>query len=169
MDEPAHPAYVYDLLAEPRAFAEVDRLQLDLAAARSQGAVPDTIVLCEHPPTLSLGRASDAGRELIGGEDAYRALGWDVLRADRGGRSTWHGPGQLVCYPILDLRDHGKDLRRYAHDLERVIIDALQALGSARRPARIASTSGCGSATARSRRSASAPTAGSCITASRST
>ena len=48
-----------------------------------------------------------------------------MLRADRGGRSTWHGPGQLVCYPILDLRDHGKDLRRYAHDLERVVIDAL--------------------------------------------
>ena len=63
------------------------------------------------------------------GEDAYRALGWDVVRADRGGRSTWHGPGQLVCYPILDLRDHGKDLRRYAHDLEQVVIEALAALG----------------------------------------
>jgi lipoate-protein ligase B len=124
-----HPAYVYDLLAEPRAFADVDRLQLDLAAARSQGAVPDTIILCEHPPTLTLGRASDAEAELPGGEAAYRALGWEVLRADRGGRSTWHGPGQLVCYPILDLRDHGKDLRQYAHDLERVVIDALAALG----------------------------------------
>ena len=120
-----HPAYVYDLLAEPRPFAEVDQLQLELAAARSQGAVPDTIILCEHPPTLSLGRASDAEAELPGGEEAYRALGWDVLRADRGGRSTWHGPGQLVCYPILDLRDHGKDLRQYAHDLERVVIEAL--------------------------------------------
>jgi lipoate-protein ligase B len=129
MDEATHPAYVYDLLAEPRAFAEVDRLQLDLAAARSQGAVPDTIVLCEHPPTLTLGRASDAEAELPEGEAAYRELGWEVLRADRGGRSTWHGPGQLVCYPILDLRDHGKDLRRYAHDLERVVIDALAALG----------------------------------------
>ena len=124
-----HPAYVYDLLAGPRPFAEVDRLQLDLAAARSQGAVPDTIVLCEHPPTLSLGRASDAEAELPDGEAAYRELGWDVLRADRGGRSTWHGPGQLVCYPILDLRDHGKDLRRYAHDLERVLIDVLATFG----------------------------------------
>ena len=120
-----HPAYVYDLLAEPRSFAEVDRLQLDLSAARSQGAVPDTIILCEHPPTLTLGRASDAAAELVGGEEPYRALGWEVLRADRGGRSTWHGPGQLVCYPILDLRDHGKDLRQYAHDLERVLIEAL--------------------------------------------
>jgi lipoate-protein ligase B len=129
MGEQVQPAYVYDLLDEPRAFAEVDRLQLELAAARSQGAVPDTIVLCQHPPTLSLGRASDAEAELPAGEAAYRELGWDVLRADRGGRSTWHGPGQLVCYPILDLRDHGKDLRRYAHDLERVVIDALAALG----------------------------------------
>ena len=124
-----HPAYVYDLLAEPRPFAEVDRLQLELSAARSQGAVPDTIILCEHPPTLTLGRASDAAAELVGGEEPYRALGWEVLRADRGGRSTWHGPGQLVCYPILDLRDHGKDLRQYAHDLERVLIEALAELG----------------------------------------
>jgi lipoate-protein ligase B len=129
MSENARPAYVYDLLAEPRAFAEVDRLQLDLSAARSQGAVPDTIVLCEHPPTLTLGRASDAEAELTDGEPAYRALGWEVLRADRGGRSTWHGPGQLVCYPILDLRDHGKDLRRYAHDLEQVVIAALATFG----------------------------------------
>jgi lipoate-protein ligase B len=128
------PAYVYDLLGAPRAFAEVDRLQLDLAAARSQGAVPDTIVLCEHPPTLTLGRASDAEAELPGGEPAYRALGWEVLRADRGGRSTWHGPGQLVCYPILDLRDHGKDLRRYAHDLEQAVIDALASFGLAAEP-----------------------------------
>ena len=91
--------------------------------------MPDTIILCEHPPTLTLGRASDAAAELIGGEEPYRALGWEVLRADRGGRSTWHGPGQLVCYPILDLRDHGKDLRQYAHDLERVVIEALAELG----------------------------------------
>ena len=126
-----HPAYLYDLLGRPRPFAEVDRLQLDPAAARSQGAVPDTVVLCEHPPTLSLGRASDAERAWPEGAAAYRALGWEVLRADRGGRSTWHGPGQLVCYPILDLRDHGKDLRRYAHDLERVVIDALAAFGIA--------------------------------------
>jgi lipoate-protein ligase B len=123
------PAYVYDLLAEPRSFESVDRLQLELSAARSQHAIPDTIVLCEHPPTLTLGRASDAAAELPGGEEQYQALGWDVVRADRGGRSTWHGPGQLVCYPILDLRDHGKDLRRYAHDLEQVVIEALAALG----------------------------------------
>jgi lipoate-protein ligase B len=134
MADELHPAYVYDLLAGPRPFDEVDRLQLDLAAARSQGAVPDTIVLCEHPPTLTLGRASDTEAELPQGEAAYRELGWEVLRADRGGRSTWHGPGQLVCYPILDLRDHGKDLRRYAHDLERVVIDALASFGIAAAP-----------------------------------
>jgi lipoate-protein ligase B len=129
MSDEMHPGYVYDLLARPRSFGEVDRLQLELAAARSQRAIPDTIVLCEHPPTLTLGRASDAGAELCEGEAAYRALGWEVVRANRGGRSTWHGPGQLVCYPILDLRDHGKDLRRYAHDLEQVVIEALAALG----------------------------------------
>jgi lipoate-protein ligase B len=129
-DAPLHPAYLYDLLAEPRPFAEVDALQVELAAARSQGAVPDTVILCEHPATLTLGRASTSD-ELPGGEEPLRALGWEVLRADRGGRSTWHGPGQLVCYPVLDLRDHGKDLRQYAHDLERVAIEALAELGVA--------------------------------------
>ncbi|MDX6540987.1 MAG: lipoyl(octanoyl) transferase, partial [Gaiellales bacterium] len=131
MSDETHHAYVYDLLAGPRSFGEVDRLQLELSAARSQHAIPDTIVLCEHPPTLTLGRASDAEAELPAGEAAYRALGWDVVRANRGGRSTWHGPGQLVCYPILDLRDHGKDLRRYAHDLEQVVIESLAAFGIA--------------------------------------
>ena len=88
-DEP-HPAYVYDLLASPRPFAEVDRLQLDLAAARSQGAVPDTIVLCEHPPTLTLGRASDAEAELLEGEAAYGAN----MRPARPPQLVLLGPGE---------------------------------------------------------------------------
>src|SRR5258705_13534244 len=104
------PAYLYDLLGEPRPFAEVDRLQLDLAAARSQGAVPDTIVLCEHPPTLTLGRASDAETELPEGEAAYRGLGWEVLRADRGGRPARPGPRPPGCHPLLHPRDHCQGL-----------------------------------------------------------
>jgi lipoate-protein ligase B len=131
VDAERHPAYLYDLLAEPIAYASAVELQQTLAAARSQGAVPDTVILCEHPATLTLGRSTVAAEELPLGLDAYRALGWDVHESERGGRSTWHGPGQLVCYPILDLRDHGRDLRRYAHDLERVAVGTLGALGIA--------------------------------------
>jgi lipoate-protein ligase B len=122
------PAYLYDLLGAPLRYAEADALQRTLAAARSQGAIPDTLVVCEHPPTITLGRNTDDA-ELPRGREGYAALGWDVQETDRGGRSTWHGPGQLVVYPILDLRGHGKDLRRYSHDLERALVLALGDLG----------------------------------------
>jgi lipoyl(octanoyl) transferase len=122
------PAYVYDLLGTPLRYDEADAMQRNLAAARSQGAIPDTVLLCEHPPTLTLGRSSEDD-ELPLGRAGYEALGWDVCDTDRGGRSTWHGPGQLVGYPILDLRDHGKDLRQYSHDLEQVIVLALGDMG----------------------------------------
>ena len=96
-----HPAYVYDLLGEPRPFAEIDALQLELSAARSQWAIPDTIILCEHPPTLTLGRASDAGAELIGGEDAYtRArLGGAAGRPRRPLDLARPGPARLLPDP----------------------------------------------------------------------
>ena len=129
VSEQQQPAYVLDLLREPTPYDRAVELQIDLAAARSQGAVPDTIVLCEHPPTLTLGRSSDPAVELPDGEGAIRELGWEVVRSRRGGRSTWHGPGQLVCYPILDLREHGKDLRAYSDRLELVIVRALAAIG----------------------------------------
>jgi lipoate-protein ligase B len=122
------PAYVYDLLGTPLGYEEADAMQRNLAAARSQGAIPDTVLLCEHPATLTLGRSSEDD-ELPLGRDGYAALGWEIHDTDRGGRSTWHGPGQLVVYPVLDLRDHGKDLRRYAHDLEQVLVLALGDLG----------------------------------------
>jgi lipoyl(octanoyl) transferase len=122
-------AYLYDLLARPVPYAEAVALQADLAAARSQGAIPDTIVLLEHPPTLTLGSRTREADELPLGRTGYEALGWEVVRTDRGGRSTWHGPGQLVAYPILDLRAHGRDLRRYVHDLEAAVVAALGDLG----------------------------------------
>ncbi len=129
VSDPRQPAYVLDLLGELTPYERAVDLQLDLAAARSQGAMPDTIVLCEHPPTLTLGRSSDAELELPQGEQAIRELGWELVRSRRGGRSTWHGPGQLVCYPILDLRNHGKDLRAYSDRLERAIVQTLAGIG----------------------------------------
>jgi lipoate-protein ligase B len=122
-------AYLYDLLGEPVPYARGVELQTHLAAARSQSAIPDTIVVLEHPPTLTIGRSTDREQELPLGVAGYEALGWDVCETERGGRATFHGPGQLVGYPVLDLRAHGKDLRRYIHDLERALVLALADLG----------------------------------------
>src|SRR4051794_37930206 len=104
---PRAAGYLYDLLGEPVPYVRATELQQDLAAARSQGAIPDTGILLEHPPTLTVGRSTDEAAELPLGAEGYAALGWDVVRTPRGGRATFHGPGQLVGYPILDLRAHG--------------------------------------------------------------
>src|SRR3954470_13186586 len=93
-------------------------LQRSLAGAVSQGAIPDTIVLLEHPPVVTLGRRTDENAELHVPEGAEV----EVVETDRGGKSTFHGPGQLVCYPILDLNRHGRDVRKYCRDLEDAII-----------------------------------------------
>ena len=99
-------------------------LQRSLAAAVSQGAIPDTVLFLEHPPTITLGRRTESGELHVpaGAEVA-------VVESDRGGRSTFHGPGQLVCYPILDLKRHGKDVRKFCRDLEEAIIRALAPFG----------------------------------------
>jgi lipoyl(octanoyl) transferase len=99
-------------------------LQRSLAAAVSQGAIPDTVLFLEHPPTITLGRRTEAG-EVHVPVDAEVA----VAETDRGGRSTYHGPGQLVCYPILDLKRHGKDVKKFCRDLEESIIRTLAAFG----------------------------------------
>jgi lipoyl(octanoyl) transferase len=95
-------------------------LQRSLAAAVSQGAIPDTVVLLEHPPVVTLGRRTDE-QEVHVPEDAEV----DVVETDRGGKSTYHGPGQLVCYPILDLNRHGRDVKKYCRDLEEAVIQTL--------------------------------------------
>jgi lipoyl(octanoyl) transferase len=107
-------------------YGEAWELQRALAGAVSQGAIPDTVLFLEHPPVVTLGRRTDAG-ELHLPEDAEV----EVVETDRGGKSTYHGPGQLVCYPILDLNRHGRDVKKYCRDLEEAIIRTLDALGVA--------------------------------------
>ena len=99
-------------------YQEAWGLQRSLAAAVSQGAIPDTVILLEHPPVITLGRRTDEGAELHVPESADV----EVVETDRGGKSTFHGPGQLVCYPILDLNRHGRDVTRYVRNLEEAII-----------------------------------------------
>jgi lipoyl(octanoyl) transferase len=82
------------------------------------------VILLEHPPVITLGRRT-------GGDELHVPDGAEVeiVETDRGGRSTYHGPGQLVCYPILDLNNHGRDVKRYCRDLERALVRTLAASG----------------------------------------
>ena len=114
-------AYLLSLGLVP--YGEAFELQRSLAGAVSQGAIPETVVFVEPPPVVTLGRRTDADRELHVPDDADV----EVAETDRGGKSTFHGPGQLVCYPILDLRHHGKDVKRYVRDLEEALIETLAA------------------------------------------
>ncbi|MBM3677140.1 MAG: lipoyl(octanoyl) transferase LipB, partial [Actinobacteria bacterium] len=114
-------AYLLSLGVVP--YDEALALQRTLAGAVSQRAIPETIVLLEHPPVVTVGRRTDAAAELHLPADVEV----DVVETDRGGRSTFHGPGQLVCYPILDLGNHGRDLKQYVRDLEEAIIRTLAA------------------------------------------
>ena len=98
--------------------------QKRLEEARHAGEVPDVMLLLEHPPVYTKGRRSTAG-ELPMGEDWYRMQGIEVCETDRGGRVTYHGPGQLVGYPIVDLREYGNDVHDYIRRMERVMIAAL--------------------------------------------
>ena len=115
-------AYLFELGLVP--YREAWDLQRSLAGAVSQGAIPDTVVFLEHPPVVTLGRRADTG-ELHVPEGAEV----EVVETDRGGKSTFHGPGQLVCYPILDLRRHGKDVKKYMRDLEEALVRTMAPLG----------------------------------------
>jgi lipoyl(octanoyl) transferase len=115
-------AYVMNLGLVP--YGEAWELQRSLAGAVSQGAIPDTILLLEHPPTITTGRRTEEGELHI--PDAAEV---EIVETDRGGKSTFHGPGQLVCYPIFDLKRHGQDVKRYCRDLEEALIVTLAKLG----------------------------------------
>jgi lipoate-protein ligase B len=105
-------------------YGEAWELQRALAGAVSQGAIPDIVLFLEHPPVVTLGRRTDDDElHLPDGVEV------EVVETDRGGKSTYHGPGQLVCYPILDLNRHGRDVKRYCRDLEVAVIGTLASLG----------------------------------------
>ena len=106
-------------------YAEALEWQRSLAQARIEGRVAnDRLLLLEHPAVVTLGRTSDTGHLL-------RRDGIEVFEIERGGDVTFHGPGQLVGYPIIDLTDHKRDLHWYLRTLEQALIDALAGLGIA--------------------------------------
>lgn len=103
-------------------------LQAELAEARHRGEIGDTLLLLEHPPTITLGRGSDA-RHVLAGERRRRSLGVETIEVDRGGDVTFHGPGQIVGYPIIDLRAHRQDIHWYLRALEQGIMDSVAGFG----------------------------------------
>ena len=112
----------------PVPYAEALAQQYALTEQRGRGEISDTLLLLEHPPTITLGRRTQDS-DLLESETALKALGFTVERVDRGGEITYHGPGQSVGYPILDLRQHGSDLHKYLRDLEEVLIQTVTAFG----------------------------------------
>jgi lipoate-protein ligase B len=120
-------AYLYELGVTP--YADALAIMRELAAARTQQAIPDVVMLLEHEPVITLGSRADRAAELPLDAGEYARRGIDVVEVGRGGRSTYHGPGQLVCYPVVDLAPRGRDLRRYVRGLERAIVATLAELG----------------------------------------
>jgi lipoyl(octanoyl) transferase len=104
-------------------YAEALALQRQLVEERRANAIPDVLLLVEHPPVLTLGVRGDGGRShILATPAALTSRGIEVFETGRGGDITYHGPGQIVGYPILDLRPDRCDVHRYVRDLEEVVI-----------------------------------------------
>jgi lipoate-protein ligase B len=114
------PLRIMDLGTRP--FEDVWKQQLELVAARQRDEIPDTLLFVEHPHVITLGRGAKR-------ENLLRPDGVPVFAIERGGDVTYHGPGQLVGYPILLLRPHERDLHRYMRGLEEMLIRAVGELG----------------------------------------
>ncbi len=112
------------------AYQEGVRMQRALERARGAGEIADTVLILEHPPVYTQGRRSSPD-ELPMGEDWYRMQGIEIVRTDRGGQLTYHGPGQLVAYPIVDLRGLSQpdDVHAFVRSMERAMIAAIGDFG----------------------------------------
>jgi lipoyl(octanoyl) transferase len=121
-------------------YADGLALQERLVRERQAGAIPDTLLLLEHDPVFTLGRNARSENVLFPADD-LRARGFDVFEAGRGGDVTYHGPGQVVGYPIVDLSPDRRDVHRYVRDLEDVMIRTCADYGLGAE--RVAGRTGC--------------------------
>jgi len=106
-------------------YGEAYQLQKRLQRKRLDGEISDVLLLLEHPPTLTIGRSGTLENVLASREQLTQE-GISLFFIERGGDVTYHGPGQLVGYPIIDLSKRGKDIHRYVHDLEDVLMRTLK-------------------------------------------
>ncbi len=100
-------------------------IQLQLVDKRIDGRITDTFVFVEHPPTITVGRGARDNNILVS-EESLKQRSVHVCEVERGGDVTFHGPGQQVIYPIIDLEQRGRDLHRFLRDLEEVVINFLR-------------------------------------------
>ncbi|MBA3610408.1 MAG: lipoyl(octanoyl) transferase LipB [Rubrobacter sp.] len=124
---PPEPAVEVRRLPGLTPYARAWELQRELVRRRKNDEISDTFVMCEHSPVYTMGRAARDASNLGAGEEHLRSLGAEVFWSDRGGDATFHGPGQLVGYPILRLRSH--DTHGYLRSLEEVLVRVLQEYG----------------------------------------
>ena len=109
-------------------YGKVFELQKELNVARRHGTIPDIVIFLEHHPCFTVGRHGGFDHILVSNQ-FLEEQGIRVYETDRGGDITYHGPGQLVCYPILDLSGFGRDVHLYAHRMEDVLIRTLRVFG----------------------------------------
>ena len=100
-------------------------LQNDAVTRRREGAMPDTVFMLEHDPVYTIGRTNDHSSL----NEASSELPYPVFETNRGGQATYHGPGQLVGYPVIDLRSYGQDLHTYLRSIERALVDCCSQFG----------------------------------------
>ncbi|MEQ8200435.1 MAG: lipoyl(octanoyl) transferase LipB [Syntrophomonadaceae bacterium] len=109
-------------------YSQAFELQKKLSDARRQGSIGDTVIFIEHPPCFTVGRHGGFNH-ILASPEFLEAQGIKVYETDRGGDITYHGPGQIVCYPILDLNGFDRDVHQYARLMEETLIRTLGAFG----------------------------------------
>jgi len=119
-------AWILNLDTVP--YEEAFDLQKRLVEMRSQDAINDTLILLEHPPVFTVTRKATLNN-VLASPDELKEKGISLCKTNRGGDITYHGPGQLVGYPIMDLKDYGKDLHKYIRTIEEMIIRVLMDYG----------------------------------------
>jgi len=120
--------YILELGTEE--YGEMFKLQESINGARIKGLIPDTVIFLEHHPCFTVGR--QGGYEhILASDEMLTKQGIRVYETDRGGDITYHGPGQLICYPIIDLCSYGRDVHVYARRMEELMIRTLESFGIA--------------------------------------
>jgi len=106
-------------------YQEILNIQLDLLQKRQKSEIDDTLLLVEHPPVITMGRQAKYS-DILTSEESLKRIGVKIYEIDRGGEVTYHGPGQIVGYTIIDLKNRNRDVRGFVRDMEEIFIKLLE-------------------------------------------